>query len=44
VGNATAARLQILWNGDDEELDFFMAVCPGSLIKTGSASHGSDER
>jgi hypothetical protein len=44
VGNATAARLQILWNGDDEELDFFMAVCPGSLIKTGSASHGADER
>jgi hypothetical protein len=41
AGNATTARLQLLWNGDAEtDLDFFLAVCPGSLIKTGSASHG----
>jgi hypothetical protein len=41
AGNATSERLQILWNGDAEgDLAFFMAACPGSLIKTGSASHG----
>ena len=40
AGNATVERLQVLWNSDSEGLDFYMAVCPGSLIKTGSASHG----
>ena len=41
AGNATTERLQILWNGDAAgDLAFFMAACPGSLIKTGSASHG----
>jgi hypothetical protein len=44
AGNATAERLPILWNGEAADLDFFMALCPGSLIKTGSASRGSDER
>lgn len=40
AGSATVERLPILWNGEAEDLDYFMAVCPGSLIKTGSASHG----
>jgi hypothetical protein len=40
AGNATAERLPILWNAEAADLDFFLAACPGSLIKTGSASHG----
>jgi hypothetical protein len=39
-GNATVERLPVLWNSDAPGLSFFMAACPGSLIKTGSASHG----
>jgi hypothetical protein len=40
AGNSTVERLQVLWNSDTAGLEYFMGMCPGSLIKTGSASHG----